>query len=271
MAIVIRAARLSNLLDLLRAQGVVSTTQLADELGVSVVTIRRDLDVLAEEGYVERVFGGARLWPDATLPITVETMGETETVDEPFEQVLARNSEGKKRIARRAASLVEDGETVFLDVGTTCHELARSLTDRTITVITASLSAVDLLSRAPGVDLVLLGGEYNREYRCTQGSTVSDALSALQVDRAFLGCAGISDRALIRDTDTRQVAVKRAAIRVAGTTAVLVDASKLPGTGAFIAGDVTDLDHLITDADLDTAAPALAELLAHASTEVLTP
>lgn len=271
----IRAARFRAVEQLLAERSVVSTQQLADELGVSLVTVRRDLDTLASQGRIERVFGGARLPAGATVggadAVGPDSLGarDTDRPDEPFAQVLERNQEAKRQIAARAAQLVTDGETVFIDVGTTAYELARALQRRHLTVVTASLGVVDLLGEDDGIDLVLLGGEYNSEYRCTHGSHVADSLSALQIDRAFLGCAGVSDRGLIRDTDTRQAAVKQATLRVAGSTALLAAADKFPGTGAFTAGSLAHVDHLVTDLDASSIHAHLGSAVESSSTEVL--
>lgn len=240
--------------------------------------MRRDLDALAELGRVERVFGGARLTSagrkhlaTTSMPPMTVAQDPEGTEDEPFDQVMARNAASKAGIGRRAAALAQDGETVFLDIGTSTYAVAEALRGRRLTVVTASLAIVDLLGADPEVSLIVLGGEYSAPYRCLQGAATVDGLAALQIDRAFLGCAGITEKGLLRDTDTRQAAIKTAAAHVAATTALVADATKFPGIGAFTAGSVTDLDQLVTDADLATAVPALHEILTRSGTEVLVP
>lgn len=278
MGYVIRAARLSAIEALLREHQVLSTADLAERTGVSAVTVRRDLDALAEMGRAERVFGGARLTGAGRQHLTSPSTPATPVVqdpenaeDEPFDQVMVRNAASKAGIGRRAAALVQDGETVFLDIGTSTYAVAEALRSRHLTVVTASLAVVDLLGAEPGISLIVLGGEYSAPYRCLQGTATVDGLAALQIDRAFLGCAGITEKGLLRDTDTRQAAIKTAAVQVAATTALVADVTKFPGIGAFTAGSVTDLDQLVTDADLATEAPALHEILTRSGTEVLTP
>jgi DeoR/GlpR family transcriptional regulator of sugar metabolism len=188
--------------------------------------------------------------------------------DEPFDEVLTRNAENKRSIARRAADLVSEGETVFVDVGTTTYEFARLLVDHTLTVVTNSLGVVNVLSGAEGIDLIVLGGTYNREYRCTQGPGVSDVLDSLEIDRIVLGCSGISDRGAIRDTDARQASIKRTAARTGGETMLLADSSKFPGIGAYTALSIEGMDRLVTDTE---PPQALRDLCEDSSTEVVLP
>jgi DeoR/GlpR family transcriptional regulator of sugar metabolism len=304
----IRAARISAIESLLRQHGVLSTQQLADALGISTATVRRDLDGLDADGGIERVFGGARLRGEgadaagtsgaagspgtggvpgtaaasgtAAVAGTAAAPGPTAGVhadgaaalpsaaDEPFDEVLTRNAENKRSIARRAADLVSEGETVFIDVGTTTYEFARLLVDHTLTVVTNSLGVVNVLSGAEGIDLIVLGGTYNREYRCTQGPGVSDVLDSLEIDRIVLGCSGISDRGAIRDTDARQASIKRTAARTGGETMLLADSSKFPGIGAYTALSIEGMDRLVTDTE---PPQALRDLCEDSSTEVVFP
>lgn len=276
MSKVIRVARLDAIESMVKEQKVVSTHEIVDVLGVSGATARRDLDDLVVEGRVVRVHGGARLpehEEERVAALGVEmTDGaaaeEREEVDEPFHEVLGRNSAVKRTVASAAAALVADGETVFLDIGTTTFELARCLLDRPLTVVTSSLGVVDVLSASQRGKLVVLGGEYNREYRCTQGRSVQEELRELHIDRAFLGCAGITDLGIVRDNDARQAAVKRAAAECSGETTVLADFSKIPGIGAYTALELASVDRLVIDRPLPMA---LARLCADASTEVLVP
>lgn len=255
---------------MLHEQKVVSTHEIVDVLGVSGATARRDLDDLVAEGRVVRVHGGARLpeHEDQVDPVLAEAAAveERAQVDEPFDEVLARNSAVKRTLARAAAALVADGETLFLDTGTTIYELARCLVGRQLTVVTSSLGVLEVLSASPRGNLVVLGGEYNREYRCTQGRSVQQELRELHIDRAFLGCAGLTDLGVVRDNDARQAAIKQAAAECSGETTVLADSSKIPGIGAYTALELTSVDRLVIDRPLP---PALARLCADAATEVL--
>lgn len=256
----IKAARLSEIENLLRDHAVLATQEIADALDVSTATVRRDLDALSSTGRIERLFGGARIISRERVPIETASGvigggfgGGDEraiAVDEPFDQVAARNAESKARLAHAAAAMVRPGDTIYLDIGTTASGIAGFLTAHDLTVATSSLSIVDRLAGREGVDLILLGGEFNAAYRCTQGATVERELRALQVDRVFLGCSGISERGAVRDTDAVQARVKRAAVATGAEVILLADSTKLPGTGAHQALDLSDISRLVTDATL---------------------
>lgn len=254
---------------------VVSTQQISKALAVSGTTARRDLEDLVATGRVERVHGGARSLEAAPAPPLETgrsaTSSDDETtpaaVDDPFHEVLRRNSGIKRTLAEAAAGEFTDGQTLYLDIGTTVFELARRLMHLDLTVVTSSLEVVHLLSAASQVKVVVLGGEYNRDYRCTQGPTVLDGLKDLHIDCAVLGCAGITESGIVRDTDSRQAAVKRAAASASSRTVLLADASKIPGVGAYTALDISEVGRLVTEGPLPTA---LHDLCTAADTEVLT-
>ncbi|MCI1748938.1 MAG: DeoR/GlpR family DNA-binding transcription regulator [Acidipropionibacterium sp.] len=269
----IQAARLTAIEELLRERSVLSTGEIAGTLGISAATARRDLRSLDDAGLIERVFGGARL-RDAGASEKDPGMGQSpggdvrgRVLDEPFDEVLARNSEAKQAIARTAAGLIEDGETVFLDAGTTTYELARLLRQRSLTVATNSLGIVNLLGEAERIDLIVLGGVYNREYRSMQGGSVRDGLRSLLIDCAVIGCSGVTDDGEVRDTDERAAQVKAAAVHRATQSVLVADASKFPGTGAFTALSLGSITHIVTDTGLS---PELAKLTQLESTEVHT-
>ncbi|MFC0673260.1 DeoR/GlpR family DNA-binding transcription regulator [Brachybacterium hainanense] len=269
----IKAARLEEIETLLRGASFLSTQQIADALGVSGATVRRDLDDLGSAGLIDRVHGGARLVTDPDRGqedalAARDPHAEPAPADEPFDEVLGRNSETKQRLAAAAAELVAEGETLFIDIGTTVYEVARLLSGRHLTVVTNSLRVAEALGDSAQVRLEILGGEYNREYRCTQGQAVLEGLGRLHIDRAILGCSGITEQGTVRDTDASQAAVKRAAVAAAGDSTLLADASKLPGIGAFTALELSALDRLITDAPLPSA---LERHLSRTSLEVLVP
>lgn len=238
-----RQPRRAEILRRLRAGGVVEVQQLARDFEVSRSTIRRDLDVLEEEGLAQRVHGGAALpggAPDADLV-------------RPFEQVAVADVAAKERVAACAAGLVDDGQTVLLDIGTTTMLLARALRGRPVTVVTASLAVLDELRDDPHVELIVLGGVLRRSYRSLVGSLTEDALRQVRADLVFLGTSGISAEGDIRDTTSVEVPVKRALLASAQRRVVLADAHKLPGTGALRVCGADQIDTLVTNEGADAA------------------
>ncbi len=238
----------------LRAEGSTAVDELARSLAVSPSTIRRDLARLHGDGSLHRVHGGAR---------------STEDPDgrQPFAQVAAEHAEQKLALARHAARLVDDGDVVLLDIGTTTMGLAAQLRGRRVTVITSSLAVFDVLRDDDAVELVLLGGLVRRTYHSMVGVLTEDALHQVRADWAFLGASGVHRDGHVLDTTLVEVPVKRTMIAAATRVALLADQYKFPGSGALRVCEVSTLDVLVTN---DGADPATLRVCAEAGVEVQT-
>ncbi|MFF1630383.1 MULTISPECIES: DeoR/GlpR family DNA-binding transcription regulator [unclassified Streptomyces] len=224
----------------LRSGGPAAVTDLSEQLGVSPATVRRDLVKLEEEGLLTRVHGGAVV----------------DEGDQPFAEVAevaeVRVPE-KDAIAAKAASLVEDGQSVLLDIGTTAYRLARQLHGRRITVITGNLVVYEELADDEDIELVLLGGMVRREYRSLVGFLTEDNLRQLHADWLFLGTSGIRPGGQVMDTTVVEVPVKRAMIRAGERVVLLADRAKFPGTGMAKVCGPEELDVVVTNAPVDAA------------------
>jgi len=219
----------------LRDDGASTIVALAERLGVSPATVRRDLVRLDEEGLLTRVYGGA-------APIADK--------DEPFTDVATVRVGEKDAVAERAAALVEDGETVLLDIGTTAHRLARRLRGRNLTVVTSNMAD------DAGIQLVLLGGMLRREYRSLVGFLTEDNLRQIHADRLFLGTSGVRPDGRVMDTTVVEVPVKRAMIAASDRVVLLADSAKFPGTGVATVCGPEALDTVVTDAPVDARTSA---------------
>ncbi|MEU8979428.1 DeoR/GlpR family DNA-binding transcription regulator [Streptomyces sp. NPDC048309] len=224
----------------LRSGGPAAVSDLSEQLGVSPATVRRDLVKLEEEGLLTRVHGGAVV----------------DEGDQPFAEVAevaeVRVPE-KDAIAAKAASLVEDGQSVLLDIGTTAYRLARQLHGRRITVITGNLVVYEELADDEDIELVLLGGMVRREYRSLVGFLTEDNLRQLHADWLFLGTSGIRPGGQVMDTTVVEVPVKRAMIRAGERVVLLADRAKFPGTGMAKVCGPEELDVVVTNAPVDAA------------------
>ncbi|MFD4530165.1 DeoR/GlpR family DNA-binding transcription regulator [Streptomyces sp. NPDC058470] len=224
----------------LRSGGPASVTDLSEQLDVSPATVRRDLVRLEEEGLLTRVHGGAVV----------------EEGDQPFAEVAevaeVRVAE-KDAIAAKAASMVQDGQSVLLDIGTTAFRLARQLHGRRITVITSNLVVFEELVDDEGIELVLLGGMVRREYRSLVGFLTEDNLRQLHADWVFLGASGVRPGGQVMDTTVVEVPVKRAMIKAGERVVLLADRAKFPGTGMAKVCGPEELDVVVTNAPVDTA------------------
>jgi DeoR/GlpR family transcriptional regulator of sugar metabolism len=199
----------------LRSEGPAAVRVLAERLGVSPATVRRDLVQLDREGRLTRVYGGA-----------VST-----DADEPFAEVATVRVHEKDAIAARCVELIKDGDTILLDIGTTAHRLARTLHGRALTVVTSNLAVYEELAEDSDIQLILLGGVVRRSYRSLVGFLTEDALRQVQADRLFLSTSGVRRDGQVMDTTVVEVSIKRAMIAAANQVILLADATKFPGTG----------------------------------------
>jgi len=247
--VMLRVQRRQEILHAVRG-GTAHVGELAVAFGVSEMTVRRDLQALEREGKLTRVHGGAVV-----------------SAEPSFAEVVVERLGAKDRIGAAAAALVEDGQTIMLDIGTTTLQLARHLRGREVTVITSNLAAYEELLPETSVELVLLGGIVRRNYRSLIGVLAEDALRQLRADVAFIGASGIDLEDLsIVDTTMVEVPIKRAMIAAASRTVLLADAAKFGMRGVVRVCGPEELDVLVTDTD----APAGARrALSKAGVEVI--
>ncbi|MER5865005.1 DeoR/GlpR family DNA-binding transcription regulator [Kitasatospora sp. NPDC002040] len=216
--------RLRQITDAVRAAGQLSVAELAESTGASEMTVRRDLELLAEQGVLERYRGGAR---------SLLLRGE----EPPFALRAQDGLDAKRRIAVAVAGLIADGESVVLDSGTTCLEVARVLGGRRLTVMPLSLHAANALTGgAPQLRLLLPGGEPRPGELALTGPLTEASLAALRFDTAVIGCCGLTAADGLTAYDLADAAVKRAAIRSARRVVAVAEAAKLSRTAlAFVA------------------------------------
>ncbi|OUU22804.1 MAG: hypothetical protein CBC04_10595 [Verrucomicrobia bacterium TMED44] len=222
---------------LVREEGVTRVEDLRKNLNVSVATIRRDLEILEEEGKVKRVHGGA---------VSMESRLEESVFDDKTNQA----SKQKKRIAEDAYSLVGHEESVFLDGGSTTLFMARLLQQRTdVTVVTNSLRAVQELSDS-GPRVIFTGGELRRISQTMVGPLSSAVLEQIRVDKAFMGTMGFCLKNGISTTDPNEAYVKRQIAEHASQVILLADSSKAEKVSFARVSDWDQVDILISDHDL---------------------
>lgn len=181
----IKAERQAKICEMLEKNGTISVREISGELGVSDMTIRRDLEELAAMGSLERVHGGARKL--AQRHMTAHTLREYS-----HREKRKRNPEAKAEIARTAIGLIGDNETVFLGTGTTIERMVAMLPPRNLRIVTNSLSVFNLLENRDDYELCLVGGLYRRRTAAFVGPMAEDAVASLGIDVAFVGANGIA-------------------------------------------------------------------------------
>ena len=221
--------------DLFQQSDALSIAELAERLGVSEMTIRRDLNWLESRGQVRRTHGGAV----ATGRMVFEF---------DFSARRQAHHSAKQAIAAEAAKRVSPGDRLILDAGTTTLELAHCLKDfEDLTVITPSLAVASELQYSPGVQTVLLGGVIRRESPDLTGMVTEAVLEMFMADIAFQGADGIGPDGAMYTSDMRVATVDRKIRTRAQQTYVLADSSKIGRTALTRHGLVQEVDALITD------------------------
>lgn len=224
-------------LQAIRTEAGVQTAALAERFGVSEMTIRRDLDELAEQGLVRRVHGGA---------VSPRAMRD----ERPFDATRIEREPAKQRIGAAAAAMVQPGDTVIIDIGTTALQVACHLHDRPgLTVVTNNLAVYEELVADPTIDLLLLGGLVRRNYRSLTGFLTEDALRQIRADIMFLGTSGISDDLLLLDTTVEEIPAKRAMLEAARHRVLIADGAKFFGGGLGRVAPIAAVQTIITTAD----------------------
>ena len=233
------------LLETVRARGVMTVEQLADLLGVTLQTIRRDVQRLADDGLLARFHGGVRL-PAST----------TENIAHPQRVVL--NAEGKARIAAAVAAQVPDGCSLILNIGTTTEAVAKALLGhRGLRVITNNLRVATLLSDNPDCEVIVAGGAVRSRDWGIVGEAAVDFIRQFKVDIAVIGISGIEADGTLRDYDFREVKVSQAILSHAREVWLAADHSKFNRPAMVEVARLAQIDRLFTDAPIPEPFPAL--------------
>jgi DeoR/GlpR family transcriptional regulator of sugar metabolism len=228
------------ILEEVRRSGAVRVSDLVVRLSVSDMTVRRDLDVLARRGLVEKVYGGA-----------TSVVGRS--TDEPgFEAKSVRQLPEKEAIAAQAASLVRPGTAIGLSAGTTTWTLARFLDDiPDLTVVTNSTRVADVLQQSGRTDrTVVLTGGVRTPSDALVGPVAVQALRSLHLDVVFLGVHGMTERSGFTTPNLNESETDRALVDAAGRVVVVADHTKWGTVGISTIADLDEADVLVTDEGL---------------------
>lgn len=234
--------RRRNILDLLEKEGQITVRELAKRFSISAVTVRSDLDALGATGALVRSHGGAVRQLEATR-------------DYPLHLKASLHRTEKAHVGLSAASLVQPGEVIILDSGTTTTEVARQLKARTIqavTVITNAVSVVTELVDAPGISVICIGGILRPVSQSFVGPQAEAMLRDLHADRLFLAVDGFDLDAGPTTPDVLEAQLNSLMMKIAKETTVVADSSKLGRRSVSRIGSIEQVHRLITD----TKAPA---------------
>jgi DeoR family fructose operon transcriptional repressor len=203
---------------------------------VSESTVRRDLSALEEEGVVRRTHGGAVFVSDRFSALNYAAREVTAVAE-------------KEAIGRVAAELIQDGQTILLDGGTTTYQVARNLLSRSLQVVTNSLPIANLLHASAGIELILIGGYIYPRTGVALGPYAQQMLSALHVDKAIMGVAGITEDSLY-NANVLMVEAELQMMRSAGEVVVVADSSKFGKRALARLGGWDMIDRVVSDEGL---------------------
>ena len=240
--------------DLLRVHGRVTVEALSRRFSTSAVTVRLDLDALESAGALMRTRGGA--------------LARRENDDLPILIKQTLHHAEKIRIARAAAALIANGETIILDSGTTTAEIARqirTLNVKALNVITNALNIAMLLADVPGVQLIIPGGLLRRNSNSLSGHIAEGAIGSLRADRLFLGVDGLDPQIGLMTPHMAEAQLNAKMIGISTQVVAVADSSKLMRRNVSVIATVDQLQMLITDSG---ARPDVVEELRRRGVEV---
>jgi DeoR family transcriptional regulator, fructose operon transcriptional repressor len=245
-----RHRRIQELLD---ERQVVRVSSLSELLGVSEVTVRRDLEALERRGLLERIHGGA--------------VGARRMRSEPrYLEAMTTHPDEKRLIGRAAAALIEPGDTLFMNGGTTTLEVFRQLDAQNVRVVTNHVG-IAIASVDRDVDVTMVGGHYRPLSNSLVGPFATENLSRVNASRTFIGAEGVSFRSGITTPSSVEADVAGLMIqRTRGEVVVVADHSKMGTVADFVIAGLDRIDRVVTDAAID---PEYREGLAYAGVDVV--
>ena len=233
------------LLEVVRTHGSASVEQLADQLEVTLQTVRRDVQRLAEAGLLTRFHGGVRV-PSST----VENLAH--------QQRESLHAEGKARIARAVANQVPNGCSLILNIGTTTEAIAKALLrHKGLRIITNNINVAAILCDNPDCEVIVAGGVVRPRDRGIVGEAAVDFIRQFKVDIALIGISGIEADGSLRDFDYREVKVAQTIIAHAREVWLAADGSKFNRPAMVELARLPQIDRLFTDQPPPEPFPAL--------------
>ena len=226
--------RHQTILDALRNKGRILVAEIAQELKVTEVTVRRDLACLEKNGLLKKTYGGAVLGA-SEMNLSVR-----------YRQT--KNLAAKRLIGRMAADLIRDGDNIYLEAGSTCFEIVPYLAKKKeLTIIVNSLHLMSRLHEQVQHKIIILGGQYRQERMDTIGPTAELGISQLSGFTAFTGADDISVESGISGADVATVSFTKMVLRCASRVVFVGDRSKFDNPALYKIADLDDLDIIVTN------------------------
>lgn len=230
----LKRERLLKIVSMVNSHGIITVNEIINEINVSDMTVRRDLDELDKAGKLVRIHGGAQ---SISYSIDQE-LSHTEKLELQINE--------KQKIAKLAAEQVQDGDTVFLGPGTTVELLANNLINKRIRIITNNYSVFEILKQSDSVDVILTGGDFRKNTGALVGPLTNTNLKKLNFTKAFISANGIHNESIctysIEEGEAQEIALNNSR-----TKYLLADNKKLNKDDFYVFYNLHDIDYLITD------------------------
>lgn len=226
---------------IIKERGSIKNSELVTMLGVSIETVRRDIENLAQQNVLTKVHGGAIL------------QKQNEMADfSPFSTREGKNIEYKKEIAEYVLKYIQDGDTIALNNGTTNYQIAKALKGKFkhLTVITNSLRITTELSQDPGITIILAGGVYNKVEYAFLGKITEKFFDNFFVDKAFINVGGISLKRGVTDSLVEEVQIEKKLMQIADKVYYVADSTKIDSNALIKLCDLNEGDDIFTDSSL---------------------
>ncbi len=231
----IPADRQRRIMELIAKDHVVQVHELSELFSVSELTVRRDLDQLASDGFIERTHGGA-------------TQRRALPVEPLYSEKSAEQREQKIAIARKAAQFIQDGDTVFINSGSTTYEVISALRDKQITVVTNNIDAARAIDEGARFTLIFVGGIYRSRSHSVSGTLSSSIIQQIYANKSIIGVDGISLASGLTTPVIEEAQTTRQMIeRTVGSVIVVADGNKIGVISNFVTASVDSVDIIITD------------------------
>ena len=228
--------RRKEIVKLLEKEKRASVNKLSEEFDVSRATIRRDLSNLEKNGFLRRTHGGAILSGSSKM-------------EPSFKEKEDKLAEEKNKIGKKAAEIIKNGDTIFIDAGTTTRYIIDHIKNKeNLTIVTHALHIINKIKNDNlDFDLVVVGGEFKKSTEAMIGPVAEDFLKKLRVDKSFIGVNGFNLESSATTPDLKEAKIKEIALNIAGENFLLFDQSKWEEVYFYKFGELDQINFIITD------------------------
>lgn len=227
-----KTGRIREIEEYIRTKEIVSLNELCENFGISMNTVRRDINELVTQGSAKKVYGGV-------CAVSRDLI--------PYDERESKNAESKKLIAKTAAGLVKDGDIIFIDSGTTTHHIVSYLKDKRVTILTDSLNVcLDVLA-FPNLSVISPGGPLVRKTCSFSGWRDYDFMRDINIKKAFMAATGVSITDGVTNSSPEEYEIKKRVVKKSDSVYLLADSSKFDRSSMMTFCRMDEIDAIITD------------------------